>query len=490
MPISNGSENDGYYNVYYGFNAGNSLTSDAEYNSFFGYYTGRYNTSGDHNTFMGNQAGYNTTTSHNTFIGSKSGYTNTTGYFNTLLGFQSGYKNTSGYQNVFIGKDTGYENTTGNYNTFIGIGAGGYNTTGNHNSYLGSYSGENATGSYNVFLGSLAGIDEGGSNKLYIENSSSSSPLIYGEFDNDLIKINGNFRVTGYLSLDNGTTQINSTELNLLDGRTSIATGTSNNDVLVTKGYVDENDDVGGGGLTGDQMSDSCICKWDDGNTRLVDSIMSETPGDVNVDGYISTKYFKQRSVAPQMRWYETDGPDPSDFFKMNYHNSSLEFIWYDASSATTYFPIKMEGDGYVGINNTNPTHMLDVGTSGAYCNGGAWVDGSSIEFKENVRSLNAEDARKTLDGLNPVIYNYKQDKEEEHLGFIAEEVPELVAMKDRKGLSAMDVVSVLTKVVQDQQKKIRDQQEIIINQNNINKKHYKLFNNLLKRIEYLEQEK
>jgi hypothetical protein len=35
-------------------------------------------------------------------------------------------------------------------------------------------------------------------------------------------------------------------------------------------------------------------------------------------------------------------------------------------------------------------------------------------------------------------------------VGFIAEDVPELVATKDRKGLSPMDIVAVLTKVVQD----------------------------------------
>jgi len=38
-----------------------------------------------------------------------------------------------------------------------------------------------------------------GSNKLYIENSDSSSPLLYGEFDNDYLKINGDLEVTGNL---------------------------------------------------------------------------------------------------------------------------------------------------------------------------------------------------------------------------------------------------------------------------------------------------
>ena len=41
---------------------------------------------------------------------------------------------------------------------------------------------------------------------------------------------------------------------------------------------------------------------------------------------------------------------------------------------------------------------------------------------------------------------------------FIAEDVPDLVATKDRKGLSPMDIVAVVTKVVQDQQETIKDQ--------------------------------
>ena len=47
-----------------------------------------------------------------------------------------------------------------------------------------------------------------------------------------------------------------------------------------------------------------------------------------------------------------------------------------------------------------------------------------------------------------------------QHVGFIAEDVPELVATADRKGMSPMDVVAVLTKVVQEQHKIITDLQE------------------------------
>jgi len=104
-----------------------------------------------------------------------------------------------------------------------------------------------------------------------------------------------------------------------------------------------------------------------------------------------------------------------------------------------------------VGIQQASPTHMLDVGTHGAYCAGYAWVDGSSRTYKENIEGLTSTEALDAFERLEPVKFSYKDEKEETYLGFIAEDVPELVAVRDRKGLSAMDIVALLTKVVQKQ---------------------------------------
>jgi hypothetical protein len=51
-------------------------------------------------------------------------------------------------------------------------------------------------------------------------------------------------------------------------------------------------------------------------------------------------------------------------------------------------------------------------------------------------------------------------DKGDKHVGFIGEDVPELIATKDRKGLSPMDMVAVLTKVVREQRKAISELSE------------------------------
>ena len=63
---------------------------------------------------------------------------------------------------------------------------------------------------------------------------------------------------------------------------------------------------------------------------------------------------------------------------------------------------------------------------------------------------------------LRPVTYNGRQNEAETYVGFIAEEVPVLVAMNDRKGIAAVQIAAVVAKVVQDQQITIEDQAQII----------------------------
>jgi hypothetical protein len=88
---------------------------------------------------------------------------------------------------------------------------------------------------------------------------------------------------------------------------------------------------------------------------------------------------------------------------------------------------------------------------------GGVWTNASSRELKDNVETLSIEDANIALHGLSPVRYNYKNSREEEYLGFIAEDVPELVATNDHKSLSPMDIVAVLTAVTKDQKSKVAE---------------------------------
>lgn len=118
---------------------------------------------------------------------------------------------------------------------------------------------------------------------------------------------------------------------------------------------------------------------------------------------------------------------------------------------------ISIKDNGYVGIGTSSPTNPLEI-SNGAYVStGGVWMNASSKKYKENITDLTTEEADNVLNELKPKKFNYKNDKKEKHIGFIAEEVPELVASKDRKSLSPMDIISILTKVVQEQKKEIEE---------------------------------
>jgi hypothetical protein len=116
-----------------------------------------------------------------------------------------------------------------------------------------------------------------------------------------------------------------------------------------------------------------------------------------------------------------------------------------------------IDREGYVGIGTARPSHPLEM-ASGAYVSaGGVWTNSSSRDKKDNIVALTPEEALAALVALEPVRFNYKQDEAEEYIGFIAEDVPGLVASKDRASLSTMDIVAVLTRVVQEQQQKIAE---------------------------------
>ncbi len=127
-------------------------------------------------------------------------------------------------------------------------------------------------------------------------------------------------------------------------------------------------------------------------------------------------------------------------------------------------------GTGNVGVHRTtaDATNPFTVGTGGSDGNGahvtpgGVWTNGSSRAFKHYIEDLTAAEARAALDALSPVRYEYKLEPGEEYVGFIAEDVPDLVATNSRRYLSPMDIVAVLTRVVQEQQQAIKAQQRTI----------------------------
>jgi hypothetical protein len=127
--------------------------------------------------------------------------------------------------------------------------------------------------------------------------------------------------------------------------------------------------------------------------------------------------------------------------------------VWIHSKGGGATVMIKSEGR--LGVGTANPVHPIHVG-AGAHCFAGReWRNASSRACKREVRGLLLDDALEALADLEPVRFKYVDD-DEVRTGFIAEEVPDLVATGDRASLSPMDIVAVLTRVLKFHQQQIQ----------------------------------
>ena len=187
-------------------------------NVFVGASSGQFNTIGNENVGIGYRALRNNTSgTNNVAIGEEALKANQKGKFNISIGGNSlnqsivndsnvaiGYNSISslisGNNNVGIGTSSMFNKTSGNNNVAIGSLALNNNLVGNSNTAIGRQSGSNSTGSGNVFLGFQSGQNETGDDKLYVDNSNTSKPLIWGDFKEDSVVVNGDLFVTNNIT--------------------------------------------------------------------------------------------------------------------------------------------------------------------------------------------------------------------------------------------------------------------------------------------------
>ncbi|HNW90643.1 MAG TPA: hypothetical protein PKN48_13340 [Bacteroidales bacterium] len=139
-----------------------------------------------------------------TFYGYQAGMSQSGPTYNSAFGFQALANTVYGTNNTAMGDNTLYNNNGGYYNTAVGQGTLFTNISGHMNTAFGAAAGYLCTGDSNVFLGYQAGYNETGSDKLYIANSSTSTPLIYGDFKTGTVTINNNLNVNNMVGI--GTT--------------------------------------------------------------------------------------------------------------------------------------------------------------------------------------------------------------------------------------------------------------------------------------------
>ena len=124
---------------------------------------------------------------------------------------------------------------------------------------------------------------------------------------------------------------------------------------------------------------------------------------------------------------------------------------------------MEINASGQFSFGNPPPpitTDAMITSTGARLTTGGVWTDNSSRATKQDIEPITSDEAREAVRALQPVGYRYKAELDERYVGFIAEDVPDLVATRDHKGLAPMDIVGVLTKVVQDQQTLLDSQQK------------------------------
>ncbi len=169
---------------------------------FFGLDSGTNDDGGNNNIGLGRfTLADNTSGTSNLAVGYLALHQNTEGYSNIAIGVRAMRYGNIGNGNIAIGFSSLNRyaaGNSGNNNIAIGTTSLLNNSTGDSNVALGYRSlYSNSTGSSNVAIGYSSGSNSSGSNKLYIENSSANADnaLIYGEFDNDILRTNSEFQI-------------------------------------------------------------------------------------------------------------------------------------------------------------------------------------------------------------------------------------------------------------------------------------------------------
>ncbi len=198
----------GTENTAVGFEASSNMTTGTA-NTVVGYQA-NLSSNASNNTIIGYQAAKLASISNNTIIGHRAANTLNSGFRNTFIGNDTQLNNSQGQDLILIGYRARINAGNGSNSVVIGnftaasgissVSVGAYAAGGGSSTTIG-YDAGNSNGTNNVFIGYQAGKTEAGSNKLYIENSNSTTPLIYGEFDNDTVRINGKLFVSNSLDI-------------------------------------------------------------------------------------------------------------------------------------------------------------------------------------------------------------------------------------------------------------------------------------------------
>jgi hypothetical protein len=107
-------------------------------------------------------------------------------------------------------------------------------------------------------------------------------------------------------------------------------------------------------------------------------------------------------------------------------------------------------------VLNHQRRYAQGVHVDGDLVVGGAVSQASSALLKRDIETLPVDEAARAIGALRPVRYRYRADEAgRRHAGFIAEEVAEVIPDAEDDQVRPLDLIAMLTAVVQDQQRAI-----------------------------------
>ena len=447
------SNTGGGMNVATGYKALNSNTIGF-FNVANGYYSMFDNIEGSYNVANGYYALLsNTSGQYNVAVGSYSMGHNTLGDYNVAVGNNSLYRNTTGETNVAIGHRALYSNTEGEMNVAMGESA--------------LYS--NKVGESNVAIGPYAGYYETGSDKLYIENSASSSPLIGGDFSADTVTINGALTVTENVTVASPTLAGHATTKAYVD---SVVGGGGSSQWEDITGGISYSDGKVGIGVTNpgakfdikSSKSGIPVFRVTDENGSLLYSV-NDTAFYFNGNPiWINSKNFYTKAGMENvysMEWVNIGGAQSVGSANLQVRGGAIIGKNYvDINFAPSQGMII---EGRVGIGVTGPGEKLEVGGK---VKADAFLYSSDENLKKNIQKI--PNALGKILQLEGVLFEWKKN-DNAGVGLIAQDVekvlPAIVSTDENTGLKSVqygNLVAPLIEAVKEQQKQIDElKQEI-----------------------------
>ena len=231
-------------------------------------------------------------------------------------------------------------------------------------------------------------------------------------------------------------------------------------------------------------------------------SVESGAPSDSIVVNSVGAVGFRSAAPARDLHIASSDTPairleqtTDEGNLAQSWDVAGSDELWFLSNVNAGEFPVKVYADansdglvlrgGNLGSHLTTPLHKVhfnvnqesgesvligrasaDTALATFHVDGTAYISGnleigSSRTLKKDVRALQIEEAVAALAELEPVQFSYKNQTDPQ-LGFIAEDVPDVVATSSGKSLSPMDFVALLTRVVQEQEQRLANQESKI----------------------------